>query len=358
MQALSAIDALAHLAKPFDALDNAQTAQHAAQFEAAMAQADGWHRQHNSSYNALWQTSTVAQRPLMPVALLKRADMATPVPQPGLWLSSSGSSGAAAAVQFDEVSLARIERGMRYIFAQAEMMGDTPARFLLLSPDPRLAPQPGYATSFLRFTACAPQAEVVFAVNPQGSFASNLAWETLQRWACTTEPVFVFGLTVFFEQLALSAPAAPLGLVAPVKGITGGGWKGVMQGLDRPEILQRLKTAFGAQQVDIRDIFGMTEHPLHYLSCTEQRFHIPHYSRCEILAADGQPAAYGQTGLIRLQNPFMRTLPSHDLLTEDLGQMGEGCTCGSRLPWLRFMGRATVADHTCAALAHARLQLP
>ena len=316
-------------------------------FAAAMAEADHWHRTRNPAYAALWVDE---QRPSIPVGLFKRVALGTHVEGEGLWLSSSGTGQkGAASVFFDTASMTRIERGMRQIFYNNGMVSAQPARFLLLSPDPHRSAQPGYATSFLRFTACAPTAERVFAVDDSGRFLPELAWETLRRWSGDSAPVFVFGLTVHFEHLALAAPAQPLASKTVVRGLTGGGWKGMTRQLDRPEIVARLTQALGdSSSVDIRDIFGMTEHPLHYMSCPHGRFHIPRYSRLDIVTADGRSAPAGEVGLIRLQNPFFASLPSHDLLSEDTGRMGTGCACGNPRPWLEFLGRAGTSAETCA----------
>jgi len=282
-----------------------------------------------------------------------------------MWLSSSGTTGhGTTSVHFDNTSMARIQSGMIQIFLQAGMISMKPARFLLLSPDPRVSTAAtelaGYAHSFLRFTACAPQQlELVFGVDASGRFDAEKAWEVLRSWSQFEDPVFIFGLTVWFERLALAAPQDGLTMRGAVKGITGGGWKGMTQELARPEILGRLHASLQSPEgVDIRDIYGMTEHPLHYLSCRAQRFHLPRYSRSMIMDGQGGEAPFGQQGLIRLQNPFFASLPSHDLLTNDLGKMGHGCECGSPLPWLEFAGRAQGNEGLCASQAGLRSASP
>lgn len=342
---MTAIDTLLNLSAPYAPLEDGD----AALFERAMAEADDWHRDRNARYAALWSE---AQRPLIPVDLFKHTDLSTPVPGPGMWLGSSGtSSGQATRVFFDTISLARIEHGMRHIFASADLPETRPSRFLLLSPDPAASDAPGYATSFARYTACAPVAECVFAVDAAGRFDAEAAWATLRRWGQDPAPIYLFGLTVWFEQLAIHAPAS-LPVAGAVKGLTGGGWKGMVGTLERPQIMDRLRRCFGSDAVDIRDIFGLTEHPLHYIACPHGHFHLPRYSRFEILGTDGLPVTDGEAGLIRLQNPFFASLPAHDVLTADLGRRGRDCACGSALPYLAFVGRAGAVDDICAA--HAR----
>lgn len=239
---------------------------------------------------------------------------------------------------------------MTQLFIANGLVSQTPSRFLLLSPDPAKGDKAGYATAFLKFTACAPVAECVFAVSDEGRLDTSLAWNTLKRWANDSAPVYIFGLTVFFEHLCLSRPES-FTLNAPVRGLTGGGWKGMTQQLNRKEIVSGLMETLAAPLVDIRDIYGMTEHPLHYVSCTEGHFHQPVYARFSVVSVDGTEAKAEEAGLIRLDNPFFASLPSHRLLTEDVGAWSESCSCGLPGRFLRYIGRSTDPEGTCAAQA-------
>lgn len=340
----TAIDLLANLPAPYGLNTDADKAL----FDSAMQQADLWHQAHNPTYA---QLCTAQSHPVIPVGLFKTLDLATPTGDQGQWLNSSGTGDKGKTqVFFDASSMARIQQGMVQIFIENGLVSPVPARFLLLSPDPSTGDHAGYATAFLKFTACAPVQECVFAVQANGQLDTKLAWDTLQRWANEPVPVYIFGLTVFFEHLCLSQPES-FRLKAPVRGLTGGGWKGMTQRLDRQQIISGLKQCLQAPLVDIRDIYGMTEHPLHYISCQEGHFHIPAYSQFTIIDADGQSAKADRPGLIQLENPFFASLPSHRLLTQDLGSWGEHCPCGQSRRFLRYIGRATTPEGTCAAEA-------
>lgn len=343
----SAIDRLLALPEPYAAI----TAGDDALFEAAMAACDAHHRARNPRYARLWRGD---ERPLVPVGLFKRVDLATPVDDDGVWLTSSGTgSGAATRVFFDRTSLERIKRGMMQIFFRARFLDLRPANFLLLSPDPARGSHPGYATTFEKFTGCAPVRERVFAVDDGGRFQPELALDALGRWAGGDAPIFLFGLTVHFEHLA-TCTARPIPQRAAVRGLTGGGWKGLARRLDRAEIVARLGALLQAPAFDVRDLFGLTEHPLHYISCARGRFHVPKYARARIVDASGAAAPPGEPGLIRLSSPLFASLPSHELLTEDRGAWGEGCPCGEPLPYLAYLDRVTASAGTCAHVAAAR----
>lgn len=314
-------------------------------FNHAMHEADEWHRAHNPNYAKLWENNA---RPMIPVGLFKQTELATQLDEDGLLLSSSGTSGNATQVFFDHISLQRMEQAMFKIFMFNGMFSQQPAKFLLLSPDPRTGNFPGYATSFLKFTACAPIEELVFAVNGQGVFDCQLALSTLERWADSPSPIFIFGLTVFFEQLSLGL-TQPIHFSGDIKGITGGGWKGLTKTMERTEIIAKLQQNLCAQSVDIRDIFGMTEHPIQYLSCPFGHFHEPAYSTISVVGANGVAVKEGDTGLIRLQSPLYRSLPTHDILTEDSGMMGSNCPCGNPKKYLQYLGRTTSLEGICAS---------
>jgi hypothetical protein len=256
-------------------------------------------------------------------------------------------------VFFDRTSMERIERGMMQIIRHARFVDFQPANFLLLSPDPASGTHPSYATSFESFTGCAPVRERVFAVDAAGRFQPEVALAALRRWAEGTAPVFLFGLTVFFEQLA-TCTCEPIPQCAPVRGLTGGGWKGLAKQLDRDAIIMQLGALLRPRSLDIRDLFGLTEHPLRYISCARDRFHIPKYARAQIVDETGAPAAAGTPGLIRLLCPLFASLPSHDLLTEDRGAWGEGCPCGEPLPYLAYLDRVTPPAGTSAHDASER----
>jgi hypothetical protein len=339
----SPIDRLLAVPDPYAAIAPADDAL----FAEAMAEADAWHRARNPRYAQLWDGEA---RPVIPVGLFKQVDLATPVDDGGAWLSSSGTtSGAGTPAFFDRISMDRIRRAMTQVFLGNRFIDLRPARFLLLSPDPARGTHPGYATTFDKFTACAPVEDKVFAVDAHGALHADLALATLRRWASSPAPIFVFGLTVYFEHLALAAE--PIELAAGVRGLTGGGWKGLVQQLGRDEIVTRLGAALRAPSVDIRDLFGLTEHPVHYISCAHGRFHVPKFSRFAIVGPDGRARPAGEPGLIRLQSPLFASLPSHDLLTEDRGVRSDRCACGCPLPSFIFTGRVTPLTGTCAAEA-------
>lgn len=335
------IDVLINTQMPY-ALEN----QNDDLFNTAMDYADQWHRQHNANYEKLWASEP---KPLIPVGLFKSLDLATQTDSDGMWLTSSGTGKQGkTAVFFDNLSLKRIETGMVQIFLHNQLISPTPARFLLLSPDPAKGDHAGFATAFLKFTQCAPIHELVFTVSPEGIFDSELAWSTLKRWAEDDAPIYIFGLTLYFEYLCLSRPDA-FTLKGSVRGLSGGGWKGMTKQLERPQIVQGLKETLNAPLVDIRDIYGMTEHPLHYISCPEGHFHIPAFSRFSIIDEQGEPAPENHVGFIALESPLFASIPSQRLLTQDLGSWGKQCNCGHPLPFLRYIGRATSPEGTCAA---------
>jgi hypothetical protein len=341
----SAIERLSQLSDPY----TQKSPEEEVLFQEAMEECHQWQKKTHRAYAQLAQTGA----PMIPVALLKQLlTSESPSGIEGTSLSSSGTQGNPSHVYFDTESLQRIVKAQFHIFGRYGFPSRTPTCFLLLSPDPRAGSFPGYAYAFDKMTECAPSAEKIFAVDAQQHFDPERALQALKRYAQGTHPVYLFGLTAFFEQMIL-ALKTPLSFKAPVKAITGGGWKGLLQTLTREEMVLRFQEKFQSPSTVIHNLYGMTEHPLHYLSCKEEHFHLPKYSRFYIMGSQGEPLEAHQEGLIRLQNPFFKYCPSQDLLTEDLGYWGTNCPCGEPLPYLHFLSRLSTLQGTCAFKALA-----
>ena len=310
-------------------------------FKQAMQVCYEWHLAHNPSFANL---NLPLDEPI-PVGLFKQINLSTVQDAPSF--SSSGTSGQTTQITIDANTMQRIFAAQVKMFDYWQVLDQRPANFLILAPDPQLFKEAGYAYTFTKMTACAPIQEVVYGCQADLKLDTDLITSTLAKWEKTDSPIYVLGLTVLFEHWVLKQLVASH-YQGHIRMITGGGWKGFTQVLDRSSIVASLKTLFPQAQVQIHDLFGMTEHPLHYLSCTEQHFHFPLYSRFEVLNPSSEITPEGEIGLIRLQNPFSTSIPCYDLLTNDLGTWHTGCQCGLPTPYLNLLGRKTTSEDTCA----------
>ncbi len=136
--------------------------------------------------------------------------------------------------------------------------------------------------------------------------------------------------------------------------ILAGGWKQYAgQEVDKGTLYALTERTLGIGEDHINELFGAVEHPVFYNACPRHHFHIPVYGRVIIRDPDTlQPLPMGQVGLINLISPLMTATPTLSVMTDDLGYLtpGETCGCGIRSPYLTILGRVGMGDiQTCAA---------
>lgn len=132
----------------------------------------------------------------------------------------------------------------------------------------------------------------------------------------------------------------------------GGGWKQFYtQQADKASFYELAERVFGIGDRDIVEFFGAVEHPILYCDCPNHRFHIPVYSRVVIRDTDTlEPVPQGTPGLVNLITPMIKATPVLSVMTDDLGVLQSGCSCGIQTPYLEIIGRVAPADiKTCAA---------
>ena len=109
----------------------------------------------------------------------------------------------------------------------------------------------------------------------------------------------------------------------------------------------------GVGQENIVEFFGAVEHPILYCACPNQHFHVPVYSR--VIIRDVRtlaPLPHGNPGLVNLITPMVGATPVVSVLTDDLGVLHDGasCGCGIESPYLELLGRVGLKEiKTCAA---------
>lgn len=312
-------------------------------FEEAMQACEQWHQNHNPNYVRLERNLQEA----LPVALFKTNDLQIQSDEDMQQFSSSGTSGLQSHIQMDKGTFERIFTAQLSMFGFWNMLDKEEANYLILAPNPQNVSEANYAYTFTKMTACAPIKNLLYGCQEDLKLNVEEIKTALQAWEKEQTPIYIFGLTVLFEHFVLMG-LEPLNYRGTLRVITGGGWKGLAQTLSRSEMLEKLEALFPIAKRQVHDLYGMTEHPLHYLSCEHQHFHLPIYSRFQIVLEDGTEAGEGEAGLIRLQNPFSTTMPSHDILTEDIGRWYTKCSCGLSSPYFVLEGRLTSLEATCA----------
>lgn len=136
--------------------------------------------------------------------------------------------------------------------------------------------------------------------------------------------------------------------------LLGGGWKQFYQEEATREKLYGLaKKVLGIEEDSITEFFSAVEHPILYCSCKNHHFHIPVWSRVLIRDPDTlAPLGFDRIGLVNLITPMVKATPILSVMTDDLGVLrrGETCGCGITSPYLELEERVGIKEiRTCAA---------
>ena len=123
--------------------------------------------------------------------------------------------------------------------------------------------------------------------------------------------------------------------------------------MDKPQLYAEVLDRLSIPEEAVHEVFSVVEHPIIYWDCPRHHFHVPVFSRVVIRDPETlEPLPYGRPGLVDLMTPLLKSAPLLSILTDDLGVLhpGESCGCGCGAPWLEVLGRVGMSEiKTCAA---------
>jgi phenylacetate-coenzyme A ligase PaaK-like adenylate-forming protein len=173
--------------------------------------------------------------------------------------------------------------------------------------------------------------------------------ECAAEWRDTE--VLVYGFTyVLWNSLVKALESRGVSLDMPkVRVLHSGGWKRLdHQAVTREVFVKGVASAFGCSCDRVIDFYGMVENVgVVYPDCDYGNKHVPAFA--DVVVRNPltlKPVAAGQQGLIQVCSALPTSFPGFLLLTEDLAEiMGyDGCPCGRRGVYFRFIGRAPKAE--------------
>ncbi len=339
-------------------------------FALAMREICSWHFERNSLYRSLCRREGFEPAdpagpervPILAAEVFKHFDLSTLRGPECLHLSSSGTSGRGTTIALDHETLGRMW-AMGLATARAEgIVTDDPVHHVLLAPSPAASTRHGNAHFFASLATFAPARETLYALTegPQGELRLDTAAvvSALERFSAAGEPVRLIGLPALMARLARACPPGHVSLAPQSLVLTGGGWKAeAAAALPKEAFRELIERAWGVPDHRIRDLYGMTEHAVHYLECRRHRFHPPLFARVRILdPLTREPLPAGSEGVLHLLNPGFTTMPLHSLLTADVGRFVDRCSCGRGTPAFEVRGRGgTTRYRGCAATTLARV---
>jgi len=273
-----------------------------------------------------------------------------------LTLTSSGTGGVKSAIYLDKSSLERIKKIVKNIFSSLNLYSpDEVVNYICFTYEPEYASWIGTSFSDRMLMELTGVGEAFFALRYSNGgfyFDKSGAMKSLKRFLRLPNPVRLLGfpsfLYQFIQDIEVRLPMPESCFV-----ITGGGWKTLAdKEIPKQEFRKEIAHRLGIPVENVRDLFGFVEHGIPYVECEKGNFHIPIYS--QVLARDPatlKPLPKGEVGLLHFLTPYITSMPTHSVLSSDLGSVEEGCHCGRRGTYLKFIGRGGVRKLTGCAIS-------
>ena len=340
-------------------------------FLRAMRENISFHKAHCPEYRAILEAmdfdedilrseGKLYRIPPLPTLFFKRNTLLS-LPENKLRIkaTSSGTGGLKSRVAFDDKSFYYGMQMVYRFFSYNKLISPKPCHYIILGFEPSkenkvAAVKTAYGASML-----SPALSRTYALKFDGtSYKINLEGivHTLKQHADSPFPFRFLGFPsyMYFLLLKLKEKKLNFKLKEGSKVLLGGGWKQ----FSKEEIKRELFTGLidellGINEDNIHEFFSVAEHPVPYMKCKNGHFHVPVYSR--VITRDIntlKPLPYGETGILNLMTPYVRSMPLCSVMTDDLAVLHEAgsCTCGIPTASFELKGRAGVSQiKTCAA---------
>lgn len=274
--------------------------------------------------------------------------------------TSSGTGGAQSKIFLDDASFRRQSFTRSSIVKTYGLVSDDEVNYLCFSYDPESGGARGAAHTHTAYSSFAPARERFYAIaqgeDGQPHFRAEECIEALRRFQESGLPLRVTGFPAF-GYATLSKITESLRFPEQSLMFCGGGWKlHTGQAVPFSEYVALVEKVLGIPASRIRDVFGMVEHGIPYLTCEHGSFHIPIYGRVwAVDPATVEPLPYGKVGLLKLVTPYIRSQPSISVLSTDYGAVEKDCPCGRSGGVVRLAGRAGVKKYDGCAISAAQL---
>jgi len=275
--------------------------------------------------------------------------------------TSSGTGGKKTLSGFDAGSGLCALGMVRKVFRFHNLLSRKRTNYIILGYQPDKSNQTATAKALKAATLLAPAKKTVYALGfRNGAYQINTDGiiAAIQKFGAQRNPVRIIGFPAYFKMFLseLGERNIELELNKDSKIMLGGGWKALFsEEVSKDELFYAANRTLGIRRENFKDHFSTAEHPIDYLSCVNNHFHVPVFSRVIIRDVRTlEPAPIGTPGLLNLVTPLLSSAPYGSILTDDLAVMKDGCECGCGIPspYFELIGRVGLASvRTCAQAA-------
>lgn len=345
-------------------------------FVEAMREMVAWHRERSPIFDGICRQhgfdagdlrtadDTIRVPHLIVSAFKERKILSLPESEIVRTFTSSGTGGMVSQINWDAVSEKRQEYTRRTIVATYGLLSEgPPVSYLVFNYDPGTAGTRGAAYSDLKYTEFAPAREVFWGIaaddGGEPKFRMEACVEKLRAYERAGAPLRVIGFPAFSYVTLKHLDDQGISFRFPPESamILGGGWKlhtGIAVSFEEYAAVAGRVLGIGKDR--IRDVYGMVEHGIPYITCEANRFHVPVWSR--VAAVDPgtlEVLPDGRAGLLKFVTPYLRSTPAISVLSTDLGEVRPGCSCGRAGRYLILKGRGGVQKYAGCAISAAQL---
>ncbi len=240
-----------------------------------------------------------------------------------LTLGSSGTGGQRSLIYLNQDSLDRVKKLAYTIHESLGMTSTKKYNYLCFTYDPAVANDLGTAFTDELLTSFTGIEEVFYTFKHDGNdfyFDEEGTVAKLKEFSKSEYSIRILGFPAFLYKI-IQKYNLKLNLGEDSWVQTGGGWKGEAdKEIDKASFRELISSSLGIPKENIRDLFGMVEHGIPYVDCSDGHLRIPNYAR--VLIRDPKTLSVlpnGEVGLIQFICSYNTSYPAISLLTTDWG---------------------------------------
>ena len=312
--------------------------------------------------NSIHSIDDLSIIPPLPTSYLKNNSLLSkPYNRLLIKTTSSGTGGKKTLSGFDVSSgLCGLSMVLK-VFRFHKMLSLRRTNYIILGYQPDKSNQTAMAKALKAITLLAPAKKVEYAltfkngeyeINTEGLIAAIIEFSKQNR------PVRIIGFPAYFKMFLeeIDKRNIKMELHKNSKVMLGGGWKALFSDeISKEELFNMASNTLGIRKENFKDHFSTAEHPINYVSCSNNHFHVPVFSRVIIRDIRTlKPVPAGTPGLLNLVTPLLSSMSYGSIMTDDIAVMRDGgeCGCGISSPYFELIGRVGLASiKTCTQAA-------
>ena len=278
--------------------------------------------------------------------------------------TSSGTTGSKSQINWDKTSMERQAFTRKSIVESYGLAAyDQEVNNLVFSYAPEVSGSRGAAHAHSVYAQFAKDHETFFAIhsdkygNPEFNIEEGIA--KLKEFAESGLPLRITGFPAFGYMTLTELDKRGISFKFHKDSVlfSGGGWKNYTgKTISYTEYVDLVNRVLGISADRIRDVYGMVEHGIPYMTCEHGHLHVPIYSRvCAVSPRTLEVLPDGEQGLLKLVTPYIRSTPALSILSTDFGCVHSHCECGREGKWIELRGRAGVKKYAGCGISAAQL---